>query len=168
MLRVCLSLSIGIPPCGLLVLFQSYLAHAFIGTQLDLAVSVVPLLTAGALDPVLAIHLGVLSSIVVDLVAVVALHVCVELDEAMLTEDVLGAILEFHSLEDSCEDGSLQFRYNFGLALVGLPFSLEALLVHAQRAELVEALLHDLGDIANRAHLADRGFSCIRLSEGQN
>jgi len=44
----------------LLIEIDCHFAHFFIGSLSDLAVSVIPLLATSALDPELAIHLGIL------------------------------------------------------------------------------------------------------------
>lgn len=131
----------------------------FVGSKSNLAVSVVPLLTAVALDPELAIHLSVLRGIVIDLEAVVALHVPVEHKVATLAKHDSLSSLELDRLEDCGQDLLLQFTHAFDVAASSILKGLG--LQQTQWAELVEALLDDLGDFADRRLLADGGVCRI-------
>jgi hypothetical protein len=73
----------------------------------------VPFSTTITLDPEFAIHLSVFRSVIVDLVAVVALHVLIVLDEAALAENKLLAVFELNLLEDGRKNVSLPLIDSF-------------------------------------------------------
>lgn len=64
----------------------------------------IPLLATSALDPKLTIHLGILRGVVVDLEAIVALHVLAVHEVATLAEADPLAVVDLDCLEDGSED----------------------------------------------------------------
>lgn len=122
----------------------------------------VPFSTTITLDPEFAIHLSVFRSVIVDLVAVVALHVLIVLDEAALAENKLLAVFELNLLEDGRKNVSLPLIDSFVKRVTEeIFFQRQCRLDHAQWTELVETLLDDFGDVTDGgvlAHTAILGY----------
>lgn len=128
------------------------LLHLFVFPVNDFAVSVIPFLTTCAFDPVLAIHSSVNSRIVIDLEAVVALHILKERRMTFLTKSGSLTILHFDGLEDSSQNLlCLLFIYQQSIQIVLLSaFNRNNLgRHHSKWTELIETLVDDFWNVLN-------------------
>ena len=134
---------------NLLIQFHGNFSHELVLAMFNLTVGMVPLLATSALNPDLAIHLSILCGVVVNLVAVVALHVLVKRDVAALTEVLLLTVLQFDLLEDSGKNLlDLLFIYSFiHQVITRCSLDWHRRLDQTKWTELVEALLHDLREV---------------------
>ena len=116
----------------------------------------IPFLAAIALDPQLTVHLGIFRCVVVDLEAVVTLHVLVEHDETAFAEKYTLVILDLDRLEHCRKDLLLKLAYTLHVRLAKRRFSKWLGLQQAKWAKLIETLFDNLGDLADRRLLANR------------
>lgn len=137
---------------NLVVEVKCDLLHLFVFPVNNFAVSVIPFLTTCAFDPVLAIHSSVNSRIVIDLEAVVTLHVLKERRMTFLTESGSLTILHLDGFEDSSQNLlCLLFIYQQSIQIVLLSaFNRNNLSRHHSKGtELIETLVHDFWDVLN-------------------
>ena len=128
--------------------------HSLIFALKNFTICVIPLLTLTAFNPVSTIHSCINSSIVVDLEAVVALHILLIHEVATFAETHSRSTFHFYCFENSCKDlQSLKLSY------LRNAFSLVSgrclYWNQTQRTKLVKTFVRNFGDISDRRSFAD-------------